>query len=196
MRGVNGLVAGCLLSLVVPSLAAQSPAAAESGSMAGVPSMRPTPILDCSQPFAAFDYQPIVVQDYAELVDRLGEQAAAGNYCAQFDLAMMFLNGVGVQSDPERGRELLRAATDAGHADAQHTLGLMYEHGHHLERDQERALELYYEAGLSYLRWNNRRLALRQIDYIARNRPGHPFIQKLRDAIHDHWQQAQRMSSG
>ena len=151
--------------------------------------------LDCSLPYAAFGYEPVVVNDFAEMVERLGSRADAGNYCAQFELGMMYLNGVGVEKSPEKGIELLRLAAGEGHADAQHTLGLMYNHGRNVERDPEAALEWYYKAGLSYLESGNRRLALREIDYISRERPGHAYIQQLRDAIHDHWLESQRMSA-
>jgi len=181
-----------LLSIL---LAVQAPlhAAAEA------PAAEPAPIalhaLDCNLPFAAFDYQPLVVQDFAEMVEKFAERAAAGNHCAQFELGMMYLNGVGVEKSPEQGVTLLRQAADKGHADAQHTLGLMYNHGRNVDRDVTAAMEWYYQAGLSYLRWDNRRLALREIDYISREDPGNAHIQQLRDAIHEHWMASQRMSA-
>lgn len=181
--------------LLTTLLLAQAPIHAADGAAA--PQPEPAPVaqpLDCNLPFAAFGYQPVVVQDFAEMVEKLAERAGGGNQCAQFELGMMYLNGVGVEKDSEQGVALLRQAAGNDHADAQHTLGLMYNHGRNVERDTEAAMEWYYKAGLGYLKWGNRRLALREIDYISRERPGHDYIQQLKDAIHEHWKASQRMS--
>ena len=162
----------------------QAPPAAES-------SARP---VDCDMPYAAFGNEPVVVKDFAEMVEKLEAENAGGNLCAQFELGMMYINGVGVEKNADQGMGLLRQAADRGHADAQHTLGLMYTHGRNVDRDVEQAVEWYYKAGLSYLERDNRRLALREIDYISRERPGHGYIEQLKAAIHEHWLDAQRMS--
>ncbi|GAB6040033.1 tetratricopeptide repeat protein [Endothiovibrio diazotrophicus] len=189
---MRALTVASFLVLCYGPLAAAADPAAPSTPPTATAADRP---LDCNLPYASFGYKPVVVKDFAEMAEKLDERASDGNYCAQFELGMMYLNGVGVTKNPMRGIGLLREAAEQGHADAQHTLGLMYNHGRNVERNVDTAVEWYYKAGLSYLKVGNRRLALREIDYISRERPGHPHIQQLQDAVNEDWLQAQRMSA-
>ena len=167
-------------------------ASAESG-LEGIETGKVTP-RDCSLAYAAFDFKPVVVDDFAEMTRLLREHAEAGNPCAQFELGMMYLDGVGVGKDSGQAVQWLEKAADAGHADAQHTLGLLTAHGVAVERNVDQAVEWFYRAGLSYLAIDSRRLALREVDYINRERPGHPRADELRDAINKHWLSSQRLS--
>ncbi len=156
------------------------------------PSLRAAEAIDCNLPYAAFGLEPLVVKDFTEMADELSRRAATGNHCAQFELGMMYLKGVGVAKDDSRGLDLVRQAAELGHADALHSLGLMYAHGRHVQRDGERAIDYFHRAGERYLAHDNRRLALREIDYIVREQPGHPRIEQLRRAFHDHWLESGR----
>jgi enoyl-CoA hydratase/carnithine racemase len=148
--------------------------------------------IDCNLPYAAFGLEPLVVNDFTEMAEALASRAATGNYCAQFELGMMYLKGVGVAKEDGRGLALVRQAADSGHADALHSLGLMYAHGRHVQRDGEQAIEHFYRAGQSYLKHGNRRLALREIDYIVREQPGHPYVEALRGEVHNNWLESGR----
>lgn len=183
------------LALLSALLLAHTPLYASAQAGGSPPETGAAPaIVDCTMPYAAFGNEPVVVSDFGEMAAKLEAEVGRGNICAKFELGMMFVNGVGVEKDSDQGMALLRGAADDGHADAQHTLGLMYNHGRNVDRDPAQAVEWYYKAGLSYLRQDNRRLALREIDYISREHPGHAYIQQLKEAIHEHWHDSQRMS--
>ena len=52
-------------------------------------------------------------------------QAASGDAEAQYVLGMALLNGEGVDANPEKGIEWLKAAASAGHAEAVEKLKLL-----------------------------------------------------------------------
>ena len=54
----------------------------------------------------------------SESVEALVWQAASGDVEAQYALGIALLNGEGVDANPEKGAEWLKAAASAGHADA------------------------------------------------------------------------------
>ncbi len=54
----------------------------------------------------------------SESVEALVWQAASGDVEAQYALGVALLNGEGVDANPEKGVEWLKAAASAGHASA------------------------------------------------------------------------------
>jgi hypothetical protein len=65
--------------------------------------------------------------------------AAAGHPEAEFRLAIMLQNGLGMVASPQRAAGYMRAAAEQGHALAQHGLGFMYLEGECLPKDTAEA---------------------------------------------------------
>lgn len=85
--------------------------------------------------------------DPAEAVDLLTRAAEAGSPDAQFELAKLYEQGIGVDPDPARALELYRAAAAQDHADAINDLGfLTYQGGLGLAPDPAEALRLFGRA--------------------------------------------------
>src|SRR6202521_2318841 len=59
---------------------------------------------------------------YDKAIALLNGAGNAGNTNAQYLLALIYLNGVGVPSDPARGRALLQTAAEHGHSEAAYVL--------------------------------------------------------------------------
>ena len=67
--------------------------------------------------------------DASEAVKRVREAAEQGSADAMCDLAMMYLQGVGVPQDALSAKEWLKEAANAGSSSAQNNLGLLYAFG-------------------------------------------------------------------
>jgi TPR repeat protein len=74
-------------------------------------------------------------QDYAAALREWTPLAEAGNRHAQFNLALMYADGLGVEQDHGRAAELFRSAAAAGMAEAQYELGSAYLTGRGLPAD-------------------------------------------------------------
>ena len=72
--------------------------------------------------------------------------AARGNRLAEFDYAMMLLNGEGGATDVGEGRRWLRKAADANMAHAQYVYGRMYDDGDFVARDATEAHRWFLKA--------------------------------------------------
>src|ERR1700738_3303720 len=59
---------------------------------------------------------------FNKAIGLLGAAGNTGNADAQYLLGLMYLNGVGTASDPERGRALLQSAAEHGHGAAAYVL--------------------------------------------------------------------------
>ncbi|WP_233271693.1 tetratricopeptide repeat protein [Paraburkholderia acidiphila] len=75
-------------------------------------------------------------------------QAAAerGNRLAEFNYAMMLVNGEGGAADVGEGRKWLRKAADANMSHAQYVYGKMYDDGDFVERDPVQAHQWFLKA--------------------------------------------------
>ena len=77
----------------------------------------------------------------------LYQQAAEGGHAdAQWRLAMLYLEGNGVQQDSGRAAALYQQAADQGDSEAQFSLGILYQEGNGLPQDSAKAAALYQQA--------------------------------------------------
>ena len=72
--------------------------------------------------------------------------ADCGVVFAQYKVAMMYQEGVGVQKDPAKAVEWLRKAARRDHILAQNRLGLAYEYGFGVEKNYGKAKWWYRKA--------------------------------------------------
>ncbi len=68
--------------------------------------------------------------DYATALREWRPIAEQGNASAQYNLGVMYYNGVGVPQDDAEAAKWFRKAADQGNASAQFNLGVMYGHGY------------------------------------------------------------------
>jgi hypothetical protein len=73
--------------------------------------------------------------DYAAAFEKLTPLAEAGNVDAQYQLGLMYGNGLGVPKDPQKATEWLDKATGKFDPGAQFNLGVMYFQGERLPKD-------------------------------------------------------------
>ncbi len=74
------------------------------------------------------------------------DAAEHGNRLAQFNYAMMLLNGEGAPADVDEGRKWLRKAADANMSHAQYVYGRMYDDGDFVSRDPTEAHRWFLKA--------------------------------------------------
>jgi TPR repeat protein len=98
----------------------------------------------------------------AVLLTACGQQPAKGQ--ADYDLAVKYMRGIGVQKDEAKAMDYLRRASDAGNVHGQLGLGYMYLKGVNVEKDASKAVQLFeraakqgsidaqYNLGLAYAR--------------------------------------------
>ena len=78
----------------------------------------------------------VPVQAQTPEIDALRVRAEAGDAVAQYDLGVMYANGLGVPEDDAEAMRWYRLAADQGHADAQVNLASMYFTGQRGEWEQ------------------------------------------------------------
>ena len=76
-------------------------------------------------------------------IDALRARAEQGEAEAQYDLGVMYANGLGVPEDDAEAVRWLRLAAGQGFAAAQFTLGLWYDHGLGVPQDDIEAVRWY-----------------------------------------------------
>ena len=74
-------------------------------------------------------------KDYATAVKEWLPLAEAGDAASQFNLGLMYLDGVGVPQSDEKAVEWFRRSADQGYAKAQYNLGALYAVGKGVRRD-------------------------------------------------------------
>lgn len=77
---------------------------------------------------------------FSQAAALLGPLAQDGYAEAQYRMAIMAQNGLGMVADEARALEWMSAAAEAGHALAQHGLGFMYMEGECTQIDGEQAV--------------------------------------------------------
>lgn len=100
----------------------------------------------------------------AAFVDANGIRDQQAKDDANIAVAMMYMNGIGVELDTEKAFEYFNIAADNGSAKAQYYVGQMYENGISVEQDYSLALEYYLKAADSDFS-----PALNQIGYLYFN---------------------------
>ena len=75
--------------------------------------------------------------------ETLKKEAEAGEVLAQYNLAVSYDQGKGVDQDYKKAVKWYTSAADQGDLYAQSNLGVMYEEGHGVEQDYQEALKWY-----------------------------------------------------
>jgi TPR repeat protein len=97
--------------------------------------------LELTSGIAAFE-----AKHFVKAYQLLEPLAAQGDPEAQFRLAIMCQNGLGMVTNPDRAVFNMRAAARQGHALAQHGLGFMYLEGECVEKDPAEAARWFRTA--------------------------------------------------
>jgi TPR repeat protein len=84
--------------------------------------------------------------NFAAALKEFHEAADHGNRLAQFNYAMMLLNGEGTAANVDEGRKWLRKAADQNMSHAQYVYGRMYDDGDFVARDPAQAHEWFLKA--------------------------------------------------
>ena len=84
--------------------------------------------------------------NFEAAVTRYRKAAEVGNALAQYSLALMHRNGLGVRPDFDEALRWYRKAADQGFAPAQASLGAMYEVGQGGPRNPDEAIKWYHLA--------------------------------------------------
>lgn len=84
-------------------------------------------------------------KDKRRFATRLKE-ARIGDQAAQYDVALMFANGVGVSKSVAHAFTWAKAAAEKGHVGAQYLLGIAYSGGLGTHKDEQRALSWFLKA--------------------------------------------------
>ena len=85
-------------------------------------------------------------REFSKSMRLLNPFAEQGDAEAQYRVAIMQQNGLGIVKNEVRGREMMQGAAEQGHALAQHGLGFMYLEGECIEQDGEKAIEWFSKA--------------------------------------------------
>ena len=109
-----------------------------------------------------------VPQDYAEAVQWYRKAAEQGVAKAQFNLGLMYDNGLGVTQDYARAGKWYRKAAEQGYATAQFNLGLMYENGEGVPQDYVHAHMWYDLVASRFPPGEHRDRAVNNRDIIAK----------------------------
>ena len=78
-------------------------------------------------------------KDYVTALDKFKSAAAKNAPNAQYNLGLMYDNGLGVAQDYAEAMRWYKLAAAQGHADAQSNLGVMYAKGQGIAQDYTRA---------------------------------------------------------
>ncbi|HHH12861.1 MAG TPA: sel1 repeat family protein, partial [Thiolapillus brandeum] len=108
-----------------------------------------------SSGIAAFEAKHFV--QAAELLEPLAE---AGEAEAQYRVAIMAQNGLGMVENPLVAYKYMKAAAEAGHALAQHGLAFMYLEGECAEKNPRKAVEWFEKAAEQGLQGSMTTLAM------------------------------------
>jgi S1-C subfamily serine protease len=98
-----------------------------------------------------------VAKDDAEAVRWYQKAAEQGEALAQYNLGVLYANGIGVQKDAAEAVRWYRRAAEQGDAIAQFNLGTMYRKGEGIAKDPEEAAHWYRKAaeqGLASAQYN------------------------------------------
>ena len=104
-------------------------------------------LMTLSAPVAAQDFQKGLAAaqagDFATALQEWTPLAEAGDTSAQFNLGLMYYNGLGVPQDYKEAIKWYTLAAEQGDADVQNNLGLMYYNGQGVPQDYKEAVKWY-----------------------------------------------------
>ena len=84
--------------------------------------------------------------DYAAAFDEWKESAEQGDPKSQYELGLLYDNGVGAPRDDVEAVKWYRKSADQGLAAAQNNLGAMYTEGRGVPKDDKEAAKWYFQA--------------------------------------------------
>ncbi len=85
-------------------------------------------------------------KDYNKAFSLLLPVAKEGNAFAQYNIAVMYAQGLGVEKNEAEAVKWYRKAAEQGDPDAQTNLGLMYANGRGISQDYQEAMKWYLKA--------------------------------------------------
>jgi len=97
--------------------------------------------MDLSSGVAAFE-----AKHFSRSSQLLSPLADAGNADAQYRMAIMMQNGLGMTENEMQAFKYMREAAQSGHALAQHGLGFMYLEGECVDKNPSKAVEWFTKA--------------------------------------------------
>ena len=106
-------------------------------------------LLLATQALADYEQGLIAAQngDYETALREFTSAAEEGLMVAQYNLAILYFTGRGVQQDFTEAFRWTAAAAEQGHTEAQFNLGALYYAGQGTGRDREQAMQWYIRAG-------------------------------------------------
>jgi uncharacterized protein len=107
------------------------------------PAMPPQGDSETETQTAVADYN---AGNFGAALNGFHDAAQHGNRLAQFNYAMMLLNGEGTPANVDEGRKWLRKAADANMSHAQYVYGRMYDDGDFVSRDPAEAHRWFLKA--------------------------------------------------
>jgi hypothetical protein len=111
--------------------------------------------MELSSGIAAFESR-----QFAQAAHLLGPLAEAGNPEAQYRLAIMAQNGLGMHTNPLLAYSYMKSAAEAGISLAQHGLGFMYLEGECADKNPEKAVQWFRKAAEQGLAGSQTTLAM------------------------------------
>ena len=121
-----------------------------------------------------------------EAVEWYSKAADQGHAQSQYQLAVLFSLGIGVETNKERAAFLMRLAASQGYPNAQYALGAMYAAGDGVAKDRDEAARWYAKAAEG-----GQERADRALEYISFS--GNP-LPRLRTPIADSLLEADEVS--
>ena len=80
---------------------------------------------------------------FAKAIPTFRTRAEAGDAVAQYNLGVLYYDGIGTERNYKEALKWFRMAADQGDADAQNNLGIMYYHGHGVGKNYSQAFHWY-----------------------------------------------------
>jgi len=105
------------------------------------PDMSEQDDMNFSSGVAAFE-----AKNFSQAMQLLNPYAEEGDAEAQFRVAIMHQNGLGVVANPMAAYKWMKASAEQGLAMAQHSLGFMYMEGECVDQNGEKAVEWFTKA--------------------------------------------------
>lgn len=105
-------------------------------------------------------HRAYAVGKYQEAFEILERLAQAGDSKAQYDIALMYLQGIGTQQNPQQGGYWMMQSAESGNVTAMVEIGGRYEHGVNTDQNLMAAFSWYRRAANAGDRIGRYRLAL------------------------------------